>query len=178
MDIAVVPLNCRLSARSLTEIVRLANIGLSNSPLTFTLKGRHRTPKYYPIDELWEYMQKEFRSPMIAVVSRALATPNSARESANGTQIIFGLACKDLQLGLVWGHPTDRGQRRDYGVAQTLIHELLHLAGEEHHVRSMMSWDGWYCPFMEYQDVNVTSLYPCGACDNTLLKFYERHRAG
>jgi len=170
MNIEVVPINCRLSERSLRDILEFVNAGMRKFPISFKLMPHHRTLKYVATCELMPYIAGNFPRPAIAVVSRSI-------EKAEYSRFTMGIADDEQQVALVKSEPGYVGRLRNEGLAQTIIHEYLHLLGQNHHRRSTFTPDGLYCPFMHYGAAELTSLEPCIPCSEKIQKYLEQRRA-
>jgi len=165
MRVLVVPLNCRLSSPHLEDIVGAANWGVKDMPLTFELAARHRLRRYIDRDDLLQYISRNFPPRTLAIVSRQIAYDAHFET--------IGLADADLRAGVVRAEYGYRGELRNKGVAQTLMHEFMHLIGRDHHTEDVVT-RGLYCPFMEYSPAESTSVRLCDVCSNDLRKFVAR----
>lgn len=170
MRFEVVPIQCRLSKTSLKEAVQYANIGTKYTPAGFRLRGRHQLKKCLSIEDLFEYVHEEMAPQTIVIISRDLSYeyPNS---------YILGLADSELQVGMARPDPEYRGKLRNEDLAQTMIHEGLHLTGKNHHTRQVYTRDGLLCPFMHFSQPRKTDLHPCEKCREGLIHFCETRAA-
>lgn len=170
MRFEVVPIQCRLSRASLKDIVQYANTGTQYTPVDFELRKRHTLKKRMSIEDLFEYVHHELAPHTIVVLSRSLSY-------AYSDATILGLADDDLQVGMARADPGYRGRVRNEGLAQTIIHEAIHLTGEDHHTRKIYTSDGLFCPFMHSSEPKNTDLYPCDQCRDGLIHFCETRAA-
>lgn len=164
------PIQCRLSRPSLTDVVQYANAGTAQTPAQFCLKPAHSLPYAMSAIELFHHVHEMFPPYTIALVSRPL------RESDHNCRFL-GLADQDLLVALARGDTAARGKWRNVDLAQTLLHEAIHLTGRDHHRRTTYARDRLLCPFMYQSAPRETALSPCKRCTKRLVHFCETRAA-
>lgn len=169
MNIRVVAINCELSRANVRDAVNYANEGMSRLPIRFRLERCSRRAPNNNVNDLLLYLARTFDPPVIGIVSRDIG---STRED-----IAFGITEDAWSTSLVRGDPTLRRGLRNRGIAQSLIHESLHIGMYEHHRNPLLSEDGQYCPFNEFFDPVETSIYPCKRCHRKFELLYARLHA-
>jgi len=169
MLITLIPIQCRLGYPSLVDIANYADMGVSELPVDFKVTARHCPTYKLSADELLEYAVEEFGPYTIVLTSMRL--------NPLETGLTLGEAEGESRVGVARSEPGHTKKWRDLSLAQTIIHEFLHLCDLDHHKRPTRALPKKYCPFMHYSEAQETSLIPCNKCKYDVRQFYERDRA-
>ncbi|MBD3318857.1 hypothetical protein GF342_03020 [Candidatus Woesearchaeota archaeon] len=169
MKILIAPVDCRLSRPSLETVSVYVGVGLGalEPRIRVQKAARFIGAKNSPIEAevYFEYVQ---RFDPLAV---ALVSSNIREENYD----IWGQAWETEGLALARTYPSLSGRLKLRGIAQTIIHEIGHLAGIGHHRVKQYSIDDLLCPLMKDSDPRLTSIYPCTRCNARLCAFRERY---
>jgi len=169
MKINIVPADWRFSESDLERIIGCANEGLGFVPVEFNVlaprkvhgasgMGRVDANKYF------EFLQdRRYRKGTVAIVSRTLYDGSRTKE------FVQGLSWADERYAVA-GPNHLYGVQRHLGLAQTLVHEILHWGKIMHHRKRVYAGDK-LCVMMPNGGPGYTSLGPCSRCQSRFVQY-------
>lgn len=169
MRIYVLPLDCKLAQRTLDGVMEDVTRGVRFFTPELVLLprelryGTNGSP--LPGRDYVKYLVKK-GTPIVAVVSRGFINDDDGEARSD----YLGLAFQEDRVALA-RTATWLGRRERYrDLAQTIIHEVLHLGDVEHH-NDRDRRKRWLCPMMaEVINPMRTTLEPCTPCRERFLR--------
>lgn len=172
MQISLVPINCRLGNKSWN----LLTCDISRAFENLEVKLSVEPPVWEDIDEypdIFYILERGYPYFSIGVTSRTL----SKKDPRYKTRQVFGEATSEPPYAMIRSNSHFSPRYKIMHLAQTAVHETLHMIGLDHHQKRVHSPNFLLCPMMPSSGVYETSLRPCKKCYSHFEKFLRKESA-